>query len=254
MPRPPRNPGPRFSFAELAVAGDMTRRAVQHVVETGLLPSGGDIRTLKRMATIGGFAAAGVPLICAAKIAAAILVEFNESDGEAPSGLRFLVRELSDDEVSALQEEADANDYWYHLALYKHHQKFGLSERLGKTRFDAFIEIIDREFVFMSTANNFSILDSITQRPQEAQFIGWLEGWERASDARLVPLYEKIQIDDSGTADSPDNKAAELVNAALDARLNAVGSIKVNVSLAIRRALDRVAEYRANRGRAKGMI
>jgi hypothetical protein len=254
MPRPSRNPGPRFSFAELAVAGDMTRRAVQHVIETGLLPPGGDIRTLKRMATIGGFAAAGVPLLCAAKIAAAILVEFNESDGEAPSGLRFIVRELSDDEVSAVRENGDANDYWYHLALYKHRKKLGLSESLGKTRFDAFIEIIDREFVFMSAANNLLILDGVTHRPQEAQFIGWLEGWERASDARLVPLYEKIHIDGCATADRPDNTGAELVNAALDARLNAVGTIRVNVSLAIRQALDRVAEYRANHGRAKAMV
>jgi hypothetical protein len=229
----------------------MTKRAFQHVVETGLLPSGGDIRTLKRIATIGGFAAAGVPLVCAAKIAAAILVEFNESDGEAPSGLRFLVREVAADEVSAVR---DANDYWYHLAIYKHLQKLGLSESLGKTNFDAFIEIIDREFVFMSAANNLLILDGITNRPQEAQFIGWLEGWERASDARLVPLYEKIQIDGSGTADSPDNTGAELVNAALDARLNAVGIIRVNLSLAIRRGLDRVAEYRANRGRAKALV
>ena len=45
-----------------------------------------------------------------------------------------------------------------------------------------------------------------------------------------------------------------LVKAALDARLNAVGAITVNVSLAIRRAFDRVAEYRANHGRAKAMI
>jgi hypothetical protein len=60
----PRNPGPTFSFTELALAGGMTRRAFQHVIEAGLLPLGGDIRTLKRdirtlkrIAAIGGFAA-----------------------------------------------------------------------------------------------------------------------------------------------------------------------------------------------------
>jgi hypothetical protein len=106
----------------------------------------------------------------------------------------------------------------------------------------------------MSSANSLLIHDSISHRPQEAQFIGWLEGWERASDARLVHLYEKIEVRRCATSKARDKRAAELINAALDARLNAVGTIRVNVSLAIRRALDRVAEYRANRSRAKAIV
>jgi hypothetical protein len=225
----------------------MTKRAFQHVVEAGLLPPDGDIRTLKRIATIGGFAAAGVPLLCSAKIAAAILVEFNEGDGEAPSGLKFLVRELLSDEISGLPAEAPPNDYWYHLGLLKHRQSFGLSGSGGSTHFDVFIEIVDRKFVFIRSTSDLKTLDSVTQNPQEAQFVGWLEGWERGSDTRLVHLYEKIQVNICDTEDTRPKTASDVVAEASDARSNAVGAITINVSLAIRRALDRVAEHRAMR-------
>ena len=224
----------------------MTKRAFQHVVETGLLPPGGGIRTLKRIAVIGGFAAAGVPLVCAAKIAAAILVEFNEADGEAPSGLRFLVRELSADEISALAAEDRDNDYWYHLDLLKHRKNLGQSGSGGATNFDVLLEIVDREFVFMRPRRGLKIFDSIAQNLQESQFVGWLEGWERGSDARLVHLYEKIEVNCSDN-DGPDKRALDLIAEANEARTNAVGEITINVSLAIRRGLDRVAEHRAIR-------
>src|SRR5262249_35711930 len=139
MIRRPSDPGDTFSFAELAVAGGMTKRAFQHVADAerpSLLPVGSGVRVLKRTAVIGAFMDGGVPLLVAAQLARAILDEFNQNDGEAPSGLNGLVHDVANDPI--LRSSSRQNDYWYHLALY---QNPAIYRRGEKLKSDALINI-----------------------------------------------------------------------------------------------------------------
>src|SRR5689334_22258753 len=114
MPRLPKNPGAIFGYSELALAGNMSKREFQHLVDAGLLPPGRGIGPFKRVATIGAFMAAGLPLIAAARITNALLVEFDEADGEAPSGLKIVAEQEAADELAAL---ADPNDFECHRLI-----------------------------------------------------------------------------------------------------------------------------------------
>jgi hypothetical protein len=244
----PRKSDDSFSFSDLAVAGAMTKRAVQHVADAGLLPPGGDIRALKRIATIGAFMSVGVPLFLASKLANIILYEFNQSDGEAPCGLNFMARHLPDTELKKLPPTE--SDYWYHAALFRCSDiyprgKCGVS--------DALVEIVDRRHLFMTQASKLPVLNLATGNVEEASFIGWVEGWGRGSDdARVVYVTEQI-----GRMDDEENPrwretATRVCAEAEAARSDAVGKLTVNVSLGIRNALDRLAEFRTSaRGKSE---
>src|ERR1051325_2312171 len=233
MPRPRKDPADLFSYAELAIGGDMTKRDVQHLMESKeqLMPPGRGIRALKRAAEIGAFKATGLTLFTSARLAKTTLHEFNQSDGEAPSGLNFLARKLSREAIKLLPSQAaQTNDYHYHFALIRHPDIYPKGKALGS---DAIIEIVDFRLIFHSSR----------QFPKPG-LVGWIEGLGRAGDARIVHITEKLgAIDDQ---ENPGWRAENerLERKALNERENAVAKIIVNVSVAIRRALDRIAEYR----------
>lgn len=232
--------GDRFSFTELALAAGISSSAYQSLTSSpGLLPGGRGIKDFKRLAAIGAFMASGVPLVMAAAIAKAIVqTEFNEADGEAPTGLRFLANKLTKEEITQLPIADETNDYWYHRGLYRQ----GI--RLGKKALssDVLIEIVDRHFVFFKSARLIQIINPISGETEEANLIGWLDEWKRGSEPQLVHVSSLVKCD------PPDAESIErfrLLNAEARAvRANAIGSLTVNISLGIRSALDRLAEHR----------
>src|SRR5205814_10160561 len=80
---------------------------------------------------------------------------------------------------------------------------------------------------------------ALTNDLEDANLVGWLEGWQRGFEPRLVHVSEKVPFD------SDDITAVKLFQQlnteAQHARNNAVGMLTVNISLAIRRALDHLA-------------
>ena len=241
----PRTSGDTFSFDDLAVAGGLTKSAVQHVAQASLMPRGDDdvcdIRTFKRVAVIGAFVAAGVPLMLAAQIAEAMILEFGSDDGEAPSGLNNLWRKLPHDEVSALPWR---NDFGLHARLRRHPEIYSPGRAMD---YDAVYEIADREFVFHRQLKSIGRVvdpfapDGISE--SGLMTAGRIEGWQRGGK----PLF--AHFDDDG---QPTAEARVLYDKMIAARENAVGVIVVNLSLAIRNGLDRLAEHRtAAEGSAK---
>lgn len=247
MGRRKRDPGPEFSFTDLAVGGALTKRAVQYLSDSGLLPNDQGIRDLKRTAVIGGFVSAGVPLLIAGRLAKAILENFDQHDGEVPTGLNHLAAHLSADEIDTIPDES--NDYWYHRALYRNPDIYPR----GKAIFgDALIEIVSMQFVFLwSKTNNGSASANLSQ--DESPFIGWIDGLERGEEnTRFVSIIEKLPPMEWGWGGHeryPEWRAAvnRFNTDAKQAREDAIGRTIVNVSLAVRTALDRIADYRSVR-------
>jgi len=216
----------------------MTKRDIQHLMESKeqFVPPGRGIRALKRAAEIGAFRATGLTLFTSARLAKTILDEFNQYDGEAPSGLNFLARNLSREAIKLLPPQAEqTNDYHYHYALIRHPDSYPKGKTLGS---DAIIEIVDFRLIFISSR----------QFPKPS-LVGWIEGLGRGEDARIVHVAEKLGLIDDQENPGWRAVSAQLENDALRDRENAIARTTINVSLAIRSALDRIAEHRASKSR-----
>src|ERR1051325_10514201 len=107
-----------FSYAELALAAGISRSAFQFLDRAHFLPGDRSIRDFKRLAVIGAFMAAGLPMVTAASIAKTfVTMEINQYDGEVPSGLESLLTESIENlERDAWVNNPANNDYWYHRA------------------------------------------------------------------------------------------------------------------------------------------
>lgn len=233
-----------FSYSEFAIAGDMTKRAFQHLTDANaksprseLLPTGGGIRALKRIAVLGGFMSAGVPLLAAARITAALNPELNTYDGEVHSHLSQLAMKLPRDATSRLPSSDDA-DYWYHRELIRHPDIYKPGEALSN---DVVVEIVDKKrayFVYSTVIHNIWDRHSTDKFDEFAR----IEGWERGSDVVVIPTHEEVPCD----FQHPDFQKLGQAHLAASraAYRNAVGRVTINLSLAIRNGLDRIARHR----------
>jgi hypothetical protein len=240
MSRRSQDPGDEFSFSDLAIGAAITKRQVQQLSDAGLLPKGSDIKALKRTAVIGAFHTAGAPLLMAGRLAEAILNEFNQYDGEVPSGLINLDHKLPRETIEWLCEQVDINDYWRHRAGLRHPDIYRRGEAL---RNDALISVVDRSLFFHGNRSG-PIGSGVAGKTFEFVFGGWIEGWERGGIAQVIPMSHRIKI--SSEDDGWELEIARLEREAQRVRENAIGTLIVNVSLAVRTALDRLAARRAN--------
>ena len=219
-----KRPADTFSFTDLAHAAGVSKRDVQHLVDRNLLPDHSEIVRLHRIAVAGGFVSAGMPLLLSAKVANAIIPYFGAD--VVPTGLAGLAGEvLSEGQLSALDH---TDDFWLHRAVFRH-PRYAAGKAMPA---DFVVEIVDREGVFINTHGNL-MLERF--RPD---FIGSIEGWERGNDANVLLLR-------TTDTDLVDKDAVQKMYS------NAVGKTVVNVSLAVRNALDRLADRRLTRKPAK---
>lgn len=239
MPRRPKDPGDKFSFSDLAIGAAMTKRAVQQLFDADLLPRGGDVSALKRVAAVGAFHVAGVPVMIAGRMAKAILDGFNQYDGEVPSGLINLERALPEAEIDKLGKRSVINDYWRHRAGRRHPEIYRPGEAFSN---DALIAIVDRRLFFYG--NRLGPMGNTLAGTFDFTFGGWIEGWSRGDDARVVSVFDRIEMPGGFNADEWNAAIGRFETEAQHARENAIGTLVVNVSLAVRTALDRLADYR----------
>ena len=247
MGRKPKT-GAEFTLDDLAAASGLTRRAVIQLAEARLLPpllegvpaderELAEQKRLKQVATIGAFVSAGLPLSLAGCLSEAILDEFNQYDGEAPSGLGWMARELPREASTARPSDAD---YWTHQALYTHRDIYTPG---NATRADAVIEIADRELVFLGGRSGLTAAPPDgSDLHSDVEPIGRIEDWRRGAEPWFVSF---LQLAPTAKDLIWTPAALELRERMIAARENAVGLVRVNVSLAIRNGLDRLAERRA---------
>jgi hypothetical protein len=153
-----------------------------------------------------------------------IEMRFNQSDCERLSGVSTLLHCSSN---SAFGDFPSVNDYWIHFGLHRQ----GIRTGQEKLRSDALIEIVDRHYVFIRS-ELLPTLNPVLMGEEEASLVGWLEEWGRGAEPRLIHIgLENV-------------KYRQIYTEAQAARVNAVGTMTVNISLAIRRALDRLADHR----------
>ena len=238
-----------FSYVEFAIAGDMSKRAFQHLTDANaksprseLLPVGGGIRALKRVAAIGGFMSAGVPLLPAARITAALVPELNTYDGEVQSQLGQLARHLPQHAMSRVRASEDS-DYWYHRELLRHPEIYtpGAAHE-GDVR----VTVVDKSRVYLISEGikhkPLPFLNNWDRQTDLFSEFGRIEGWERGNEVIVIPTHEEVFYD-------PEHPKFEIIGqahleASRSAYHNAVGRITVNLSLAIRNGLDRIAVHR----------
>ncbi|WP_439543370.1 hypothetical protein [Hyphomicrobium sp.] len=238
-----------FSYADLAIAGDMTKRAWQHLADLNarspdpeLLPDRRNIEMAKRAAVIGGFAAAGVPLYAAARLAAALVYnEFNTIDGEVPSGLGSLARGLPRAAWKQIPSDSGDNDYWFHRALIRHRDIYTPGQALDS---DALVQIVDRTHVYVAVLSGTPILNPWDSAKEPRSYAGRMDGWGRDSEVKFTSASEMASHD----PENPEtfSLGARVNETARAADRNAVGRITVNVSLAVRNGLDRIARHRGH--------
>jgi hypothetical protein len=121
-------------------------------------------------------------------------------------------------------------DYHWHYALIRYPDIYAKGKALGS---DVIVEIVD-----------FKLLFSSTRQFPAPTLVGWIY---RGADTRIIHAIEKV-----GAADDRENPGWQaaldrLEAEALAERENAVARTAINLSLAIRRALDRIAEHRGER-------
>jgi hypothetical protein len=229
----------KFSFSELAVVGNMSKRSIQHLADAKLLPDSSEIARLKRVAVVGAMLGAGVPLFAAARVAEAILTYFNTEDGEAPSGFKYLANELPSEEQLRLPHGDRINDFWYHDALKRYPAIYPLGQaRIG----DAQIEIVDKSLVFLSYLGVKTIIKVFGDESEESSYVGSIQGWARGAESKV----RLLEMDASFDPEDPDfpRKGREVTISVNDRRKNAIAIVKINASLAIRTGLDRLAGHR----------
>lgn len=237
-----------FSYTELAIAGDITKRAFQHLADANAkspnsnwLPVGKGIRTVKRLAVIGGFVSAGVPLYAAARLTSALVeAEFNTYDGEVPNGIGFLARSLPPSALDSMPAIDGDMDYWYHRALMMFPDLYVQGNALIS---DALVEIVDRTHIYLTSTSKLGSLNPWDGQIEKASYAGRIEGWGRDREAYFVSASSMAPIYD----EDPEFKTrgAALNEMSRAAYSNAVGRLTVNVSLAVRNGLDRIARHRS---------
>lgn len=248
-------PPNRFDTGDFAVGAGLTRRNISLLEEKGLLPAptneaerGGlrlwDTISLKRVALVGAFHRAGVELLLAGRLVDAVAGELEARYGEFPSRLdEYLTRPLNTNhphspwgKVKGEPGEDVHDDFWLHHRLVT---GTSIYQRNKAMRFDWFIEVVDREFLFLGVEGLKTV--SMDGATVDAEPLYRIRGWARGADAMTVGVVEE-----AGNLGDPETRErlARIDAEFHDARENAVGLLRINASLAIRNALDAVHDHR----------
>jgi hypothetical protein len=253
----------RFTSRELAVAAELTPRNVSLLIEHGLAPpaaegEGGrgghrsyDGVGLGAIALLGAFYKAGMELLVAARLAGAMAEEYRVTKGRLPSNLQTYLQRPLNPTPGRTPWGRDMphfdldDDYWLHNRLRFHTQIYKPRTAL---RGDMIVEIVDQTYVLTRWHNLeigvFSPVSKAMPASPEYRITG------RGGDARIAPIHEGLKSFDFSVDRESADALREQEAAYLDAHENAVTRLRINVGLAIRNSLDRLADDRAERRKA----
>lgn len=247
MPRPLGSP--LFDLNEMELSGGMTHRMAVLLAERNLLPppaegGGGkgktrlwNIRGIKHMALIGAVHAAGTEMLLAARLiqVAAKQIEEKEAYGRIPARLDDYWRKIGTSPTLEEVPSADEgdNDWQYHLWLRGFPHAY--TPRVGQ-KYDWRIVVAGRRYLYTGTGMKVAGSEEFDGYEPVAR----VDAWDRGQDATVSAVeYENID----GQLVLP----LELKNEYISGRRDAVGIIIANASLAIRLAMDKIADFRLGR-------
>lgn len=186
-------------------------------------------------AICGALHKGGIGLFGAARLANLLMLEEASTRGRFPSRLQDLYR------GSKLPPPDKTDDFWLHRHLRMHG---GAYVPRKAVKGDFLVEIVDRKYVLSGKMLGLAITYA---DGRESSALCRIETWSR-DDISIVPASVDVGVPLDGTQRSLD--AIELMEATYaEARKNAVSVLQVNMSLAIRTALDNVMDYREAQAR-----
>jgi hypothetical protein len=257
MARPGRNtPLNRFSSTELAIGANLPTRTFALLKEASIAPDpvnlahgkGShalyDSEGLEHAGVIAGFWAAGMPAFLAARLASAFYNEWRlcgYTGLDKLSRLNFFWRKAARDNSSFLSDVTDT--FTLHRALRTRTNVYKANSSLNE---DMVVEIVDLRYVFDPSRadNKIPIHSPVSGSVWATPAFRIVSGWERGEDVIISSIADEVPNFDF----SADERSAAIYKAIetefLNARQNAVGLLRVNVSLAVRNAFDAVHEYR----------
>jgi hypothetical protein len=266
MARPRKNlPAYLFTATEVAVGAGISARAFGLLVERGLAPklSAGaagkagarlyDEAALGRAAFIGAITFAGIEILPAARLGNALADELESNYGLLSANLEVWVsgelnprpREMpwpDDLERTGPYPFSRDRQFWLHRLLRAAPNYLPETATGG----DWLVEIADRTYVFMGADTDVLTVDPLSRKKTDLLPEFRLSGWERGADAvRVISMMEDLPPYPDWFS-TPDGRAASAdVSEEYQARRrNAVARVRVNLSLAVRNAFDRVHDHR----------
>jgi hypothetical protein len=264
--RPSRGAAEIFTSREVAVAADLSARNFALLSEEGLAPTsleGAQGRAghrsydgvrLAHAALIGALHLAGFELLVSARLATAFADNYHTNYGKLPSNLGvYLQKPLNPtpghypwtDRGEEDQVDLD-HDFWLHDRL---RNRSTIYQRGVAFRGDFIIDIADHAFVLtehlgMEKVKVFSPVSGALPASPDYRIDG------RGTATRIIPIHQEVDSLDFSVNARAANRMRELEQQYLDARENAVSRVRINLSLAIRNAFDRLQDDRANKAAA----
>ncbi|MBP7817080.1 MAG: hypothetical protein KA085_13200 [Phenylobacterium sp.] len=258
MGRPTKTSGSAFTSRELALGAELTLRNFSLLHEEGLAPkamtSGGgrgghrlyDSPALAHAALIGALHLAGFELLVAARLAAAFAEEAALVYGKLHSNVAVFLQSPFNPKPGYRPWTATAaddldDDFWVHGRLLGSVVNYQPSVAVIG---DMTIEIADHEYVLTGHhgAPALKIHSPVSKGGLPANPDYRIVG--RGSAARIVPITDEVDNLDFSTDPVSAARYKALEVDYLAARDNAVALVRINVSLAIRSAFDRVVQDR----------
>ncbi len=229
----------RFTTPEVAEATGVTSRNVMYLCSIGAVPvaEGGhgrgrhrqlDIEGLARVAVIAALYNAGVEIYLASKLVEAI---GDDSDVHGISNLEALISRPHSGVIKLMIEQGwdTENAFYLHRAFRRHSNSYTPHIAIA---YDRLFEICDRTFVFL----NHLAPDSENQTlwpSKKPTALFKISGWRKGDSVELKHAL------------SPP-RGGRLPREWADALQNFRGMMRINVSLAIRDALDSIADSRGD--------
>jgi hypothetical protein len=242
----------------MALAGGLSPRNVSLLHEEGLAPKPlgsmagrGSYRlysssALGHFALIGAIHLAGFELMVAARLAKAFAEEAEAIRGTLHSNLAAYLQAPHNPRpghrpwADTGEDSNHDDDFWLHCRLRESPVDY---RRFVATRGDMLIDIADHEYVLTEfhgtgAVKVFSPVSGSLPASPEYRILG------RGSAARIVPITDEVASLDFEMDPASAARFKALEEDYISARENAVTRIRINVSLAIRNAFDRVRDDR----------
>jgi hypothetical protein len=245
----------REAIAAVAIIDEPTLRdAANGQVDHGSGQSGHrlyDSAGLAHGALVGALHLAGFELLASARLAAAFADDYGASYGHLPSNLNSFVRgdlnpgrKLPWGETPSDVKVDLAQDYWLHYLL---RNRSTIYRRGIAVQGDCIIVIADHAFVLTHTygLEKIKVFSPASGKGLPASPDYRIVG--RGGSARIVPIHSEVESLDFQIDPKSADKMRQLEQEYLDGHRDAVTRVQINLSLAIRNALDRLQDHRDNR-------
>lgn len=269
MARPRTNrPADSFTSTESSVAAGLPARSHELLMRRGyegIVPDTApasdprfnlwNTHGFKHWALIGSFVGANMPLVAAARLGREVNRELSARYYTLRSNLeRYLEKDRNPKHPFHPFDKAKEGGLGCRLpsedeAFWLHHllSTTDIYRRNEALAGDFCIEIADKQYVYITCIDALAATSPFGNEKSYLDPQWRIVGWERGNDeAYIRPITDELEKGYWEPGTDAWRAAAAIEREFLDAHKNAVSIVRINISLAIRRAFDRLADYRAD--------